>query len=254
MRIARLTRDNVGDVYCCLGDRIELFQEEISECTGFVREKLGQGWLAYAVYDDGGKPIGMAIVVPPHDPLSAVAGEGVYYFHCLDINKDKREQGTGSRLLEQAIADVKALGGKGIAVDCYDEYWMSCKFFKSRGFEEVQTFPEHSLLLKRITEDARVEFVEASYSGDLAESEIQVDIQHTVTCPFMLKNFRNAKEILKTLEPEAVVRERMIATEKDVNAWGGSGFYVNGKSVSPGPVDEDRLKKVIEEAKRTGKT
>ena len=41
----------------------------------------------------------------------------------------------------------------------------------------------------------------------------------------------------------------MIDTKQDIERWGGSGVYVNGKSVSAGPVDEGALKKAIEEAK-----
>ncbi|MFQ5905675.1 MAG: GNAT family N-acetyltransferase [bacterium] len=250
MRIERLTRDNMADVYCCLGERRELFEDEISESLGYMGEKLEEGWLTYAAYDEAERAVGMAILVPPSDPLSAVTGEGVYYFHCLDIIKEMRTQGIGSSLLEKTVGDVKALGGKGVAVVCFGEYWMSCKFFKKAGFDEVKTFPDHSLLLRRITEDARAEGVEAPYRGDLPESGIQVDIQHGVACPFMINNFRKAKGIVKRIEPGAVLRERMISTKEDVSRWGGSGFYVNGKLVSAGPVDEDELKKAIEEAKR----
>jgi len=252
MRIERLAGHNAADVYCCLEERRKLFEDEISESLGYMKEKLEQGWLTYAVYGEAETPVGMAILVPPSDPLSPISGDGVYYFHCLDITKEARKQGIGSRLLEKITADVKALGGKGLAVDCYGEYWMPCDFFKKAGFEQVKTFPDHSLLLKRISDDAKAELVEVPYRGDLPESGIQVDIQHAVACPFMINNFRKAKDIVKRIEPGAAIRERTISTKEDVSGWGGSGFYVNGRSVSAGPVDEDGLKKAIEEAKRTG--
>lgn len=252
MRIEGLAGDNLSDVYCCLGDRKELFQSEISKSLGYMREKLEQGWLTYAVYEESENPVGMAILVPPSDPLSPVSGEGVYYFHCMDINKDKRNKGIGKRLLERVLTDLKALGAKGLAVDCYGHYWMPCEFFKKQGFEEVQTFPEHSLFLRRITEDAQAEFVEPSYRGDLPQSGIQVDIQHVVSCPFMINNYRKAKDIIKRLEPGAVLRERMISTNEDVSAWGDSGLYVNGRLASAAPLGEEEIKKAIENAKRTG--
>jgi len=89
-----------------------------------MRGKLKQDWLTYAVYDNGGKPIGMAILFPASDPISQVTGEGIYFFHCLDINKEQRKKGLGKMLLERITEDIQALGGKGIAVECFREYWM----------------------------------------------------------------------------------------------------------------------------------
>jgi GNAT superfamily N-acetyltransferase len=250
MRIERLGEGNLADVYCCLGERKELYRDEIDESVGYLGKKFRLGWLAYALYDDSGRPIGKAILVPSSDPLSPVEGHGLYYFHCLDVEKDSRNQGLGKELLEKVEQDVLSLGGKGLAVDCYGDYWMPCSFFAKFGFRTVKSFSEHSLLVKGMAGSAHGEFVEAPYSGDLPESGIQVDIQYWSTCPYMLKNYRDARELVKKIEPEAVIRERMIDTREDVERWGGSGFYVNGKPVSAGPVGEEELKEAISSAKR----
>lgn len=251
-RIEKLNENNLANVYCCLGERQELFKNDIDDAVGYMKEKLDTGWLAYAVYNEGGKPIGMAILLPCSDPLSPVKGEGIYYFHCLDINEDLRKQGIGTKLLEHITKDVEAMAGKGLAVDCFGEYWMPCAYFKKMGFETVETFPEHTLLLKKITPDARVEFMEMPYTyiGDLPQSGIQIDIQHTSTCPFLLNNFRKIPKLAKKIAPEAIIRERVINTGADIEKWGGSGVYVNGKSVSVGPVNEENLRKAIEAAKK----
>lgn len=249
-RIERLNENNLSNVYCCLGERQELFKDDISDSLGYMKEKLKSGWLAYAVYGEGSTPIGMAILVPSSDPLSPVKGEDIYYFHCLDINKNLRKQGIGRKLIEQITEDVKTIGGKGLAVDCFGEYWMPCSYFTKIGFEAVKKFPNHSLLLKKITRDAKVEFIEMSYRGDLPQSGIQIDIQHMSTCPFILNNFHKVPELVKRIEPEAVIHERVIDTGADIEQWGGSGVYVNGKSVAPGPVNEEDLKKAIEAAKK----
>jgi len=250
MKIERLNENSISDVYCCLGERQEFYKNDTSESLGYMREKLNQGWLAYAVYDEAKKPVGMAILVPSSDPLSPVAGEKIYYFHCLDINKEFRKQGIGKRLMGKITEDVKALGGRGLAVDCFGEYWMPCEFFTKIGFETAKTFPDHSLLLKRITPDARAEYIEMPYKGDLPPSGIQVDIQYGGTCPYMLHNFRQVPEMVKKLKPDAIIRERTINSKEDVERWGGGGVYVNGKSVSAGPIDEAELWKAIEAAKR----
>ena len=97
MKIERLNENNLSDVYCCLGERIEFYKNDITESLGYMKEKLKKGWLSYAVYDDKEKPIGMAILVPSSDPLSPVSGKNIYYLNCLDINKDKRKQGIGNK-------------------------------------------------------------------------------------------------------------------------------------------------------------
>ncbi len=250
MRIERLGEGNLADVYCCLSDRKELYKSDIDESVRYLRQKLRLDWLAYALFDDSGEHVGMAILIPSSDPLSPVAGEDIYYFHCLEVTKGSRKQGFGRRLLERIGVDVASLGGKGLAVDCFGEFWMPCSFFAKFGFETKESFREHSLLLKGIAGPAPAEFVETPYKGSIPESGIQVDIQYWGTCPYMLKNYRDARELVRKIEPEAVIRERMIDTRKEMEQWGGSGFYVNGKSVSAGPIGEEDLRKAIEAARR----
>ena len=249
MKIEKLKENKISDVYCCVGERKELYKDEIAESERYLKEKIKHGWLTYAVYADLGKPVGMAILLPSSDPLSPVVGEDIYYFHCLDINKEMRRRGYAKRLIDTIIKDVKALGGKGLAVDSFSEYWMSDSFFAKAGFETIKKFPYHSLLLKKISQDAKVEYIEMPYRGDLPKSGIQVDIQYWVSCPSMLNNYRKVKRLVKKLEPQAKIRERIIDTKKDVKKWGGSGIFVNGKSVSAGPISEEELKKAINEAK-----
>lgn len=249
-RIEKLDENNLSNVYCCIGGREELFKNDLNDSLNYMKEKLKAGWLTYAVFNEDNKSIGMAILIPASDPLSSVKGKNIYYFHCLDINKDLRKQGIATKLINQIVEDVKAVGGKGLAVDCFGEYWMSCSFFTHIGFETVKTFPEHSLLLKKLSQDAEVEFTAMPYKGSIPQSGIQIDIQHWSTCPFILNNFRQVPEMVKKIEPDAIIRERVIDTGEDVENWGGTGVFVNGKSVSPGPVNEEDLRKAIEAAKK----
>jgi N-acetylglutamate synthase-like GNAT family acetyltransferase len=249
MKIERVSKNNISDVYCCLVERKEFYKDDIAESLDYMKEKIEQGWLAYAVYDDAKKSVGMAILLPASDPLSPVAGKNIYYFHCLDINKELRRQGIAKQLVEKITEDVKALGAKGLAVDSFGEYWMPDTFFTKIGFEVVKKFPYHYLLLKKITNDVTIEYIEMPYKGDLPKSGIQVDIQHWTTCPFMLNNYKKVREMVEKLAPNATIRERIINTKEDIEKWGGSGVFVNGKSVSAGPVSEEDLKKAINEAK-----
>lgn len=249
MNIQKLNKNNILDVYCCLGERKELFKDEISESERYLKSKIKQGWLTYAVYDDSSKPVGMAILLPSTDPLSPVKGENIYYFHCLDINQEMRKKGIATKLIDTITKDIKALGCKGLVVESYGEYWMPDTFFTKVGFETIKKFPYRSLLLKKISQDAKVEYIEMPYKGELPKSGIQVDIQHWVSCPFMLNNYRKVKEMVKKLEPKAVIRERIIDTKEDVKKWGGSGVFINGKSVSAGPISEEDLKKALNEVK-----
>ncbi len=250
MKIERLSVNNVADVYCCLAERRELYKTEVAESLDYMKGKLKQGWLLYAVYDETNKPVGMAILMPSSDPLSPIAGDNIYYFHCLDINKEFRKKQVGKRLMERIADDVKVLGGKGLVADCFGEYWMPVDFFKKMAFVLVEKFPEHSLVLRKISKDAQAKYIPTAYNGELLERGIQVDIQHWVTCPYMISNYRKVKDMVKKLEPRAIIRERIINTKDDVKKWGGSGFYLNGKPVSWGPVSEEELKKALEEAKR----
>jgi GNAT superfamily N-acetyltransferase len=249
MKIERVTEKNVSDTYCCLAERQQLYKNEITECSTYMKEKIKQGWLAYVAYNDAGKPFGMAILVPSSDPLSPVKGDGIYYFHCIELNKEMRKQGIGRNVIEKVSQDIKTLNGKGIAVDSFGEFWMPESFFTYIGFETIKKYPEHSLLLKKFSKDAKVELNETPYKGDLPKSGIQVDIQLSSSCPFMLSNYRKIRAFIEKLEPTANIRERLINSNEDIKKWGGSGVFLNGKSISAGPMDEESIKKALIEAK-----
>lgn len=250
MRIVKLSGENLADVYNCLEDNRESLASEVVESTRYLSEYLQRGWLAYATYDDSGAPVGMAILTPSTDPLSPVSGEGVYHLHCMNVVKNWKKKGVGRSLVERMVEDIKSLGGKGISVECFGEYWMPKSFFSHVGFEEVERLSSYSIFLKKIDSNATVFHLDLPYKGEIPPKGIQVDIQHWVTCPFILSNYRQVAAIVKRIVPSAVVRERIISTKEDVEKWGGSGVFVNGKSVSLGPINEEDLRKAIQRARR----
>lgn len=250
MRIERLSRRNLADVYNCLENSGQNLASEVSESARYLNEYLRRGWLAYAVYNDSGKPIGMAILTPSTDPLSPVLGEGVYHLQCMNVLKNWTKEGVGRSLVDRMVRDVKALGGSGISAQCYGDYWMPKSFFSHIGFEEVERLSGHSIFLKKISPDANAISVELPYRGELSSKGIQVDIQHWVTCPFILNNYRQVAAIVRRIVPSAVVRERAISTKEDVEKWGGSGVFVNGESVSMGPIREEDIRKAIQRARK----
>jgi len=250
MRIDRLSHANLVDVYNCLEDNRERLASEISESSQYLSEYLKRGWLAYSAYDDNNVPVGMAILTPSNDPLSPVSGEAIYHLHCMNVVKDWKKKGVATGLIQRMVEDVGRLGGKGISVECFGDYWMPKSFFSHIGFEEVERFSNYSIFLKRIDPDVTVTHIELPYRGDLPSKGIQVDIQHWVTCPFILNNYRQGAIMVKRIAPNAVVRERTISTKEDIERWGGSGFFVNGENVSPGPVTEEDLRKAIQRSRK----
>ena len=249
MKIEKVSEKNISDTYCCLAERQLIFKNEIAECSTYMKEKIKQGWLTYVAYNDTGKPFGMAILVPSSDPLSPITGENIYYFHCIEINQEMRNQGIGKQFIDKISEDVKTLNGKGIAVDSFGDFWMPESFFTHLGFEAVQKYPGHTLLLKKFTKDSQVNLSDTVYKGDLAKSGIQIDIQLSPSCPFLIGNYRKARAIIEKLEPSAQIRERMINLSEDVKKWGGTGVFINGKSISGGPIDKETIKKALSEVK-----
>ncbi len=248
-KIENLNETKLENVYCCIRHYREEYLTDIAESLGYLKEKLIQNWRAYAAFDETGKSVAMAIVVPGSDPLSPVGNKDFHYLHCMDVNKEFRNKGIGTKLVKHMLKNVKMAKSKGLVVDCYGDYWMPDGFFTKLSFEHIKSFPDHRVLVKKLTKDAEIEFTETAYRGDLPISGIQVDIQYWTTCPVMLNSYRKIPQMVKNIEPHAVIRERMINTWEDVYRWGTSGIFVNGKSVSSGPVKEEDLKRAIEAVK-----
>ena len=250
MRIERLSRSNLADVYNCLRDTGENLAVETCESLRHLNRLLKRGWLAYAGYDDSGDACGMAILTPSADPLSPVMGEGVYHLQCMNVVKNRKGEGFGAALIERLEEDIRALGATGISVLCFGDYWMPKSFFSHMGFEETERLSDHSVFVKKISAETRAVHVDRPYKGELPEKGIQVDIQHWVACPFILSNYRRVEAMVRKMVPNAVVRERIISSKEDVEKWGGTGVFVNGESVSAGPITEEAIRKVIQRARR----
>lgn len=247
--IKSLDDSNLESVFCCIRHYPEEYVKDTADSLGYMKERLLKGWRTYAAVDETGKPVAMAIVVPGEDPYSPVTNQDFHYLHCLDVNKEVRKKGIGKKLVKRILKDLKSAKSRGLVVDCFGDYWMPDGFFAKLGFELVKSYPEHKVLAKRFAKDAGIDFVETVYRGDRVEQGIQVDIQYWTTCPVMLNSYRKVTELVKNIEPQAIIRERFINTREDVERWGTAGVFVNGKSVSPGPVKAEDLKRAIEAVK-----
>jgi GNAT superfamily N-acetyltransferase len=250
MKIEKLANSNLADVYNCLTGSEENLAVETSESLRYLKRLLKRGWLAYAAYDDSGNACGMAMLTPSTDPLSPVTGSGIYHLQCMNVARERKGRGVGASLMERVEEDVRALGGTGISVLCFGDYWMPKSFFSHVGFEETERLSDHSLFVKKLSGSARACHADRPYRGDLPERGIQVDIQHWIACPFILSNYRRVEAMVRKMVPGVVVRERIISSREDVEEWGGSGVFVNGESVSAGPITEEAIRKVIQRARR----
>ncbi len=247
--VKNLDETDLEHVFCCIRHYREQYLTDIADSLGYLKERLLKGWRTYAVLEGADKSVAMAIVVPGGDPFSSVTNQDFHYLHCLDVNKEVRKKGIGKKLVKRILKDLKSAKSKGLVVDCFGDYWMPDGFFAKLGFERIKSYPDHKVLAKKFTKDTKPDIIETAYRGDLPEQGIQVDIQYWTTCPVILNSYRKVPEMVKNIEPHAIIRERFINSREDRERWGNTGVFVNGKSVSPGPVKVEDLKRAIEAIK-----
>jgi GNAT superfamily N-acetyltransferase len=246
VRIETLSPEHAIEAYNCQPDTPELtkFKKQSAE---FLGDKIrSEKWIAYALYDEN-KPAGKAILIPTNSGMTWIEGEGVYFFHCMNLQKPYRQKGWGRQFLTRIIDDMSKLDVRALAVTCFAEYWMSFSFFKHMGFEEVMNNNLASLMVKRFDPDTQIFLSPKKPEFDIMDDNVRVDIVYDMSCPFMTSNYANHKIIAESFSPKIQVFEHYIRMACDYSAVGDAGFYIEGEDITAGPVDEFLLKRKLRE-------
>src|SRR4030043_1760028 len=135
VHIQKLVPEQAYDAYNCQPDTPELIEFKKASAN-FLAEKIRtENWIAFALYKES-IPIGKAILNPTSCGMTGIEGDGIYFFHCLNLQSGFRGEGYGRKFLTSILKEMQKMDVKAVAVTCFAEYWMSFKFFKHMGFEK----------------------------------------------------------------------------------------------------------------------
>jgi GNAT superfamily N-acetyltransferase len=154
MKIVNLTPENAKDhsFFCIKNIKEPGFEFK----ERWFRNRVDEGLKLKVIYADDDKQVGFIEYVPAEFAWRPVEAEGWMFIHCIMVYPNKyRSSGTASMLINEAIAEAKVTGRKGVCTMTSQGAWMAAKkLFIKNGFEKVNSHGRFELMAIKLQEDA----------------------------------------------------------------------------------------------------
>ncbi|MBM2816727.1 MAG: N-acetyltransferase protein [Ignavibacteria bacterium] len=248
--------------FCCLEDWSDEMAESGNHKACWYDNMKDKGLRVKLAKNDKDEIVGM-IQYAPSD-YTFIEGKGIYLVLCIWVhgykNKgvgDWRKKGMGKALLRAAEDDVRALGGKGLAVwGLAIPVFMRASWFKKQGYTVVDKDSMIRLLWKPFTEDALPPtLLKLTKKPEKIEGKVNVSYILNGWCPAKNIVYERAKRIAEEF-PEKVVFYTIDSFDKEVMLeWGISdALFIDGKQVRTGPPPSfaKLQKKIAKRVKKLG--
>ncbi|MFO7743653.1 MAG: GNAT family N-acetyltransferase [Anaerolineae bacterium] len=229
---------------------VERFQEGRRMRADYLRKMLLQGARAQIAYQDG-KPAGFIEYYPIQVTNLELDGRDIMAVWCINVREEARGRGIGSRLIEACLDDARQLGRKGVAVTCWDPFWMPRAIFERHGFADAGAAGRNGrILLKAFRPVAAPCWIEREPAFRPVQGKLVVDLYYTVRCPIHWRNAQLVKEIAAEFEPLVEIRE--YSTDERAAMWRygtACRTTLNGRLIAAGPlVEPQRIRREFREA------
>ncbi len=140
------------------------------------------------------KPVGFIEYIPGEYAWRAVDATGYMFIHCIWISPNKyKEQGYGSRLVEECIKDAEKGGKYGVAVVTSEGPFMAGKdLFVKNGFTSVAKANPFDLMAKPLKKGSLPQFKDwekqlSKYKG--------LHVIYANQCPWVARSINDLREI-----------------------------------------------------------
>lgn len=259
MDIVELTAQHEDSYLMCLEDWSSEMQEAGDHKARWYRTMRERGLRVRLALDDDGRPIGMIQYLPIEHSLAV--GADLYMIMCIWVHGHKQGvgnrqgKGVGRALLEAAEADAWELGAKGISAwGVVFPTWMRSRWFKKRGYRQVDRVGMRVLMWKPFAEDAAPpRWIEPGPRPLPIEGKVAVTAFINGWCPANNLVYERAKKAAEVLGAD-VVFESVDTTDQSAMIRCGQSdcVFLDGKTLQKGPPPSyDRIYKMM--ARRVGK-
>lgn len=231
------------------GDR-ERFQEGYKRKAAYLKRKLPQGARAQIAYV-GDQPVGFIEYYPIEITNLELEGEDIMAIWCIHVREERRGGCIGSMLVKACLEDARKLGRKGVAVTCWDPFWMPREIFLQNGFQDVgPAGPGGRILLRSFEPVREPKWIERKLQFHPEADNLVMDLYYTVRCPIHWRNVQLMKEIAGNYGPLVEVREHRTDDRTDMRRHGTAcSTYLDGELIAAGPmVDKENIQNKIQAA------
>ncbi len=253
-KIVAVTEENLTyhpQVICFINPKHPTYNHKIR----WLHERFKEGLTIKLLYPpDGKKAIGFIEYVPGEYAWRAVSVKDYMFIHCIWVYSNAyKNQGIGSRLLDDCFLDAKTLGKKGVAVLSGSVPFLAQPpVFLKNGFEVVETAkPAYQLLVRQINPAPPPHFNDwqkalKSYQG--------LNIVYSRKCPWVARFVAELDEFLKKSGLQINIHELKTPTEAQIapSPYASFNLIYNGKLLADRYISMTRFRNILRKEKLIG--
>ncbi len=242
MRIVDLTEEHEDLYFVCLEDWSDEMKESGSRKALWYAAMRDKGLRVKLALNDQGEVGGMIQYLPIEH--SWLEGTDLYFITCIWVHGHKegrgnfQKRGMGKALLEEAEADARALGAKGMAAWGLSlPFWMPARWFKKRGYGKADKEGMAVLMWKPFAEDASPpRWMRTKKVPQAAAGVVTVTVLVNGWCPTQNIVYERAKRAVAELGEPVVLQEIDTLDRGTMLEWGAvDGLFIDGEEVATGP-------------------
>lgn len=254
IEIINLTSENVGDYGFC-GYKDVNKHIELRRKIDWFKEFYKKGLRIKVLVSKVGGYQGMIEYLPGEYAHRPVNAEDYMFIHCLFVgfNKEYKNKGLASYLIDECIKDARQLNKSGVAVVTRNGSFMAKKdIFIKKGFHLVETAqPDFELLVLKFNNiSADPSFKDMATS--LKKYSNGLTIIRAAQCPYSEKN---VNQIIETAKNKYKITADLIdiKSEKDAQsspcAFGTFCIIYNGNIITHSPISNTRFINIMDKIK-----
>lgn len=185
-----------------------------------------------------GEPVGFIEYYPIEVTNLELDGRGILAIWCISVREEMRGRGIGSGLIQACLDDARQLGRKGVAVTCWDPFWMPKAIFERHGFADVGPAGANGRILFKAFEPVDApRWIEREPAFHPVEGKLALDLYYTVRCPIHWRNVQLVKEIAAEFQPRVEIREYSTDERADMRRYGTAcRTCLNSRLIAAGPL------------------
>jgi GNAT superfamily N-acetyltransferase len=258
MKILDLNPDHLPLYFLCLEDWSQEIREAGNHKENWYRRMAGNGLRIKLATDDAGNLGGMIQYLPVQ--FSSIEGQDLYFIQCIWVHGHKQgrgnfqKRGMGKALLQEAEADVRALGAKGIAAwGLRLPVWMKASWYRKQGYRMADTLGIQALLWKPFVEDASTpRWIRQQKKPAFQPDRVTVTAFRNGWCPAMNLVYERTRRAAGEFGEAVEFRDIDTFDRSVFLDWGISdAVFINDKKLRTGPPPSySKIKKVIEKQVR----
>lgn len=251
-RRIQTSRDIQQAYPCATESPTPFWADGLPLCKEWFTENLGKYVEGFHLEDKDGNVIGHIYWAPSGRALVPYEIEdGVAYIYCDWVQRSQRGKGGMHLLFEGFVEFLRSQGYKGILVDGTEfEGYMHYQHFLKRGFQVIRESNGSKLLYYPLSQaSVAVRPIPAHLPEAQPENaaEVEVLVIGSRFCPVgasaVLAIRRVAVEFGERVRVEEIPASREVIARYGV----ADGIFINGKTKFFGPVQENQVRKAIEE-------